>query len=781
MAAVRSDAREAAPAFRHGLATPPSGSLGPLFVQEKPMKHPLSLALAAVLAATLPACAYQTANTADPVTTQTAPASAYSGIFSADSPLPLHYPQFDRIQDADFAPAFDAGMAQQLKEVEAIANQSDEPTFENTIVALEKTGRTLDRSTGVFFNLVGTDTNPAREKLRSDYSPKFSAHRDAIYLNPKLFARIKTLHDGRASLGLDAQGVRLVERYYEDFVRSGAALTEAQKTRIREINTEMSKLGTQFSQNVLAEVNESAIVVDTREELKGLSDEQIAAAAEAAKTRKLEGKYVIALLNTTGQPPLAQLENRALREKIHKASVNRGSRGGKYDNTAIVSKVLKLRAERAKLLGYDTSANFVLADETAGNQDNVNKMLRQLAPAAVANAKKEAADLQAMIDSEQKAKGQPTFKLEPWDWAYYTEKVRADKFAFDESQLKPYLEMKNVLENGVFFAATQLYGITFKPRTDLPKYHPDTWIYDVYDKDGSLLSIFIFDPYARESKRGGAWMNTYVSQSDLTGFKPVVANHLNVPKPSEGKPTLMTWDEVVTTFHEFGHALHGFFQDVQYPYFSMNVPRDFVEYPSQVNEMWADWPSILANYAKHYETGAPMPKELLDKVVATAKFNQGFATTEYLSAAMLDQRWHQVPADQLPDADGVMAFEAAALKADGIDYAPVPPRYRTPYFSHIMGGYAAGYYAYIWSEILDANTVDYIRANGGLTRANGDRMRQYVLAPGGSIEAGKLYPNFSGGREAKIEPLLKKRGLDATTSDGAPPATSPTEPAAGAN
>ena len=509
---------------------------------------------------------------------------------------------------------------------------------------------------------------------------------------------------------------------------------------------------------MLAEVNDSAIVVDTRAELAGMSDEQIAAAAEAAKTRGLEGKYVIALLNTTGQPAEAQLQNRALRERLHKASVVRGSRGGKYDNTAIVSKVLKLRAERARLMGFDTSANFVLADETAANQDNVNRMLRKLAPAAVNNARREAADLQAMIDKEQKAKGQPSFKLEPWDWAYYSEKVRQARYSFDESQLKPYFEMKNVLENGVFFAATKLYGITFKERTDLPKYHPDTWLYDVFDKDGQRLSIFIFDPYARASKRGGAWMNTYVGQSTLSGEQPVVANHLNIPKPSPGKPTLMTWDEVTTTFHEFGHALHGFFSDVRYPYFTMNVPRDFVEYPSQVNELWADWPEVLANYAKHYETGAPMPKALLDKVVAASKFNQGFATTEYLGAAMLDQRWHQVPLEQLPDGGGVMAFEAAALKADGLDYAPVPPRYRTPYFSHIMGGYAAGYYAYIWSEVLDANTTEWLKRNGGLTRANGDRLREYILAPGGQVEAGKLFPNFAG-YEAKIEPLLVKRGL----------------------
>ncbi|HJW46900.1 MAG TPA: M3 family metallopeptidase [Lysobacter sp.] len=729
------------------------------------MKHPLALAVAmAVATAGAPAFAQTASKQASTVN--------LANPFFAESPLPLHYPQFDKIKDSDFAPAFDTGMAQQLKEIDAIANNPAEPTFENTIVALEKTGQVLDRSTSVFFNLLGTDKNDARDQLETEYAPKFSAHSDAISLNPKLFARIKKLYDARATLNLDAADLRLLERRHNDFVRAGAALSEAQKARIREINTEMSKLATQFSQNVLAEVNDSAIVVDTREELKGMSDEQIAAAAEAAKARKLEGKYVIALLNTTGQPAEAQLENRALRERLHKASVARGGRGNQWDNTAIVSKVTKLRAERAKLMGYPTAAAFVLADETAHDPDTVNKMLRQLAPAAVTNAKLEAADLQAMIDVEQKAKGQPTFQLEPWDWAYYSEKVRQAKYNFDESQLKPYFEMKNVLENGVFFAANKLYGISFKERTDLPKYLADTWTYDVIDKDGKLLSIFIFDPYARQSKRGGAWMNTYVGQSSLNGYRPVVANHLNIPKPSAGKPTLMTWDEVTTTFHEFGHALHGFFSDVKYPYFTMNVPRDFVEYPSQVNEMWADWPSVLANYAKHYETGAPMPQELLDKVLAASKFNQGFATTEYLGAAMLDQRWHQLPADQLPDAKGVLAFEADALKADGIAYAPVPPRYRTTYFSHIMGGYAAGYYAYIWSEVLDANTVQWIKEHGGLTRENGDRLRQYVLGPGGQIEAGKLFPSFAG-YEAKIGPLLEKRGLVAApkADDSAPPST----------
>ena len=721
------------------------------------MTRPIACALTLAITAALGGHAAHAAQKQETPAPMHSP--AYSGPFAAPSPLDLNYPQFDRIKDSDFAPAFDAGMAQQLKEIEAIANNPEAPTFQNTIVAMEKSGQVLSRATSVFFNLVGTDKNEVREKLETDYAPKFSAHADAIALNPKLFARIKALYDTRDTLGLDAVDRRLLERRYQDFVRAGAALTDAQKARVREINIALSKLGTQFDQNVLAEVNDSAVVVDDVAALKGFSDEQIAAAAEAARARKLDGKYVINLLNTTGQPANAQLEDRALRQRIHEASVARGSRGNKYDNTAIVSQVLKLRAERAALLGYDTYANYVLADETAGNQDNVNAMLRQLAPKAVANARREGDALQAMIDADQKAKGQPSFALQPWDWSYYSEKVRAAKYSFDESQLKPYFEMRNVLENGVFFAAHKLYGISFKERTDLPKYHPDTWTYDVFDKDGKRLAIFIWDPYARASKRGGAWMNTYVAQSALTGEKPVVANHLNIPKPAAGKPTLLTWDEVTTAFHEFGHALHGFFQDVRYPYFSMNVPRDFVEYPSQVNEMWADWPEVLAHYARHYQTGEAMPQALLDKVIAASKFNQGFATTEYLAAAMLDQRLHQLSIDKIPEAAGVMAFEAQALKADGFDYPPVPPRYRTPYFSHIMGGYAAGYYAYIWSEVLAANTSKYIREHGGLTLANGDRLRAKVLAPGGEIAPGKLFPNFAG-FEARIEPLLEQRGLD---------------------
>ncbi len=716
------------------------------------MNTRLALALAATLGLALPAYS-QAATTA---TTQSA---QQANPFFAESPLPLHYPQFDKIKDADFAPAFDAGMAQQLQEVEAIANNPAAPTFENTLIALENSGAVLDRATTVFFSLIGADTNDARKKLQADYSAKFAAHGDAINLNGKLFSRIETLYNDRAKLGLDAEGLRLVEKYYDNFVRAGAKLSDADKAKLKAMNAELANLGTKFSQNVLAEVNASYIVVDDVKQLDGLSDEQIAAAAEAAKARKLDGKYVIALLNTTGQPPLTNLTNRELRQKIYEASVSRGSKGGEYDNTALVSRIMTLRAEKAALMGFPNFASYSLGNQTAKTPEAVNAMLGQLAPAAVTNAKREAADLQAMIDSEQKAAGKPTFELQPWDWAFYSEKVRQAKYDFDESQLKPYFELKNVLENGVFFAAGKEFGLSFKQRTDLPVYHDDVTVYDVFDADGSQLAIFIFDPYARESKRGGAWMNAYVSQSGLTGDKPVVANHLNIPKPPAGKPTLLTWDEVNTTFHEFGHALHGMFSDVKYPYFAGTaVPRDFVEFPSQVNEMWSDEPTILANYAKHYQNGSAMPQALLDKVIAASKFNQGFATTEYLGAAMLDQSWHQIGVGQIPAPKDVMKFEHEALVKDGIYYAPVPPRYKTPYFSHIMGGYSAGYYAYIWSEVLDANTQKWFREHGGLSRANGDHFRKTLLSKGGSVDAMELFRNFAG-HEPQIEPLLEKRGL----------------------
>ena len=720
---------------------------------------PLLLALSCLA---LAACQSDTGTEPAAETPPAAVASAQEqgNALLAPSPLPFNYPPFDRVTDADFGPAFDQGMAEQLEEIAAITGNPEAPSFDNTILALERSGQTLRRATTLFFALVGADTNDARKALQAEYSMRFAAHQDAISLDPKLFERIDTLYQNRDQLDLDDQALRLVERYPRDFVRAGAQLDEAQKARLKQINGELAQLGTRFSQNVLAEVNDSAVVVDSVEELDGLSEQAIATAAAAARDRGLEGKYVIALVNTSGQPPLTYLKDRALRQRIFEASMARGSRGNEWDNTGIVAQIMKLRLERSKMLGYPDFASYSLETQTARTEQAVNEMLGQLAPAAVANAKREAADLQAMIDAEQKAAGEPSFELAGWDWAYYAEKLRQARYEFDESQLKPYFEMKNVLENGVFFAAGKEYGLSFKQRTDLPVYHPDVMVYDVFEADGSQLAIFIADMYARPSKRGGAWMNAYVSQNGLMGTRPVVANHLNIPKPADGQPTLMTWDEVTTMFHEFGHALHGMFSDVEYPMFAgTSVPRDFVEFPSQVNEMWADWPEILANYAKHYQTGEPMPQALLDKVLAASQFNQGFATTEYLGAAMLDQNWHQITElDAVPEASGVMAFEAAALEKDGIAFPPVPPRYRTPYFSHIMSGYAAGYYAYIWSEVLDANTVAWFRENGGLTRENGDRFRRTLLSRGGSKEASELFVDFTG-HEPRIEPLLERRGL----------------------
>lgn len=719
------------------------------------LKNPVTLSIALALAAASLGAA---AAPAEPAAHH---AQHAMNPFFQQSTLPYQYPQFDKIKDSDFAPAFDRGMAEHAREIQAIADNRKAPTFDNTILAMERSGQLLTRAAIAFGNLTSTNTNDALDKLDAEYSPKFAAHRDSVYLNAKLFARIKALYEQRANLGLDEQGVRLIERYYTDFVRAGANLSDAQKTRVKAINAEMATLTTQFSQNVLAEVNDSAVIVSDRAELAGLSDEQIAVLAKSAEEKGMPGKYRIALLNTTGQPLLPQLDNRALRERLHKASVARGSRGNAFDNRAIVSRVTKLRAERAAIMGYSSYAAFGLAEETAKNPEAVNAMLAKLAPAAVANARKEGAVLQAMIDREQKAKKQPTFALEPWDWAYYTEKVRKAQYDFDENQLKPYLELNNVLEKGIFHAVTELYGVTFKQRTDLPVYHEDVKVYEAFNADGSELALILVDPFARSSKRGGAWMSSYVDQSELMGTKPVVAFHLNVTEPTEGKPALLTWDDVNTAFHEFGHVLHGMFSDVKYPYFSgTNVPRDFVEFPSQVNEMWSTWPSVLANYAVHWQTGEPMPKELLDKVLSAEKFNQGYTTTEYLGAALLDQRWHQVSADQLPDADGVMDYEAKALKDVGLDYAAVPPRYRTNYFSHIMGGYAAGYYAYIWSEVLDATTVEWIKNHGGLTRANGDRFRAKLLSRGGSKDALQLFRDFAE-QEPDIKPLLERRGLTA--------------------
>jgi peptidyl-dipeptidase Dcp len=671
------------------------------------------------------------------------------------SPLPLQYPVFDKIKDSHFKPAFERGMKEQLAEVDAIVAQRETATFDNTFVPLQKSGATLERTSAIFFARVAAHTNDDLEAVRAEMAPKLAAHRDQILLNPKLYARVKAIFDARATLGLDAESLRLVEITHRDFVLAGAQLEGAERERMKAINAELATLTTQFSQNVLKEVNDLAVVVDDRAALAGLSDDAIVAAEQEAKKRGLEGKFVIALLNTSGQPALSALEDRALRQRIHEASLSRGSRGGAFDNREVLVKTVKLRAERAQLLGFDNHAAYRLTTQTAKTVNAVNERLAMLAPAAVANAKKEQADLEA-IAAKDGVKA-----LKSWDWDFYTEKVRAERYAFDASQLKPYLELNTVLNDGVFYAATKLYGITFKERTGLPVYHPDVRVFEVFEESGDTLAFFLFDPYARPSKRGGAWMNAYVPQSGLLGRKPVVANHQNISRPPDGEPALLTWDEVNTMFHEFGHALHGMFSDVRFPEFAgTSVPRDFVEYPSQVNEMWAVWPEVLANYAKHHETGEPMPRELLDKVLATQTFNQGFATTEYLAASIVDQAWHQLTPDEVPAAADVMAFEAKALDSAGIRVDAVPPRYRSTYFSHIMGGYSAGYYAYIWSEVLDADTVEWFKESGGLKRDNGDHFRKTLLSRGGAADAMELFVGFRG-KEPAIEPLLKRRGLEA--------------------
>jgi peptidyl-dipeptidase Dcp len=676
--------------------------------------------------------------------------------FFVESSLPYHLPPFDRIDTDHYLPAFERGMAEQLDETDLIANSPEAPSVENTLVALERSGRLLDRVASAFFILTSADTNDAMDEIRTEVAPRLAAHRDQIFLNAALFERVKTLYEQRQTLDVDAESRRLLEEYYTDFVRAGAELSESGKKQMQAINAELATLQTTFSQNVLDEVNAAAVVVDTRVELAGLSDNEIAAAAERAKARGLEGKFVVALLNTSGQPVLSSLENRQLRERIMLTSLARNSQGGEFDNRTVIRQLAQLRAERAGLLGYPHHAAYILEEQTAQTVDAVNTRLASLVPAAVANARREEADLRTIASANG-----TDLEVAAWDWAYYTEKVRAARFDFDASELRPYFEMRNVLENGVFFAANRLYGVTFEERPELPVYHPDVRIWEVFDADGSSLGLFLADYYARPSKRGGAWMNAYVSQSHLLGTRPVIANHLNVPKPPEDEPTLLTFDEVETMFHEFGHSLHGLFSNVRFPYFAgTSVPRDFVEYPSQVNEMWATWPDVLKNYAVHHQTGEPMPTELFDKVLATETFNQGFATTEYLAASLLDQAWHQLAADQLPDADDVQAFEATALEAAGVALATVPPRYRSTYFSHIWSsGYSAGYYSYIWSEVLDADSVEWFKLNGGLTRENGDHFRQTLLSKGGSREPMTLFRDFRGA-DPDVGPLLARRGLN---------------------
>ena len=659
-------------------------------------------------------------------------------------------PPFALIKDEHYLPAFYEGCSQQLSEVQAMLDAPGAATFENTIVALEKSGQMLARTLRVFFNKSSSDTSDSLDAIEAELAPKLAAHQDAIQLNPALFARIKSLYDNRESLGLNTEDAWLLERYYKDLIHAGAHLSETERERLKQLNEELSILETQFSKNLLTDTNDLAALVDDINELAGLGENEIAAAAAAAKERGHEGKWLIAMVNFTGNPVLDSLSNRELRRRIMQDSLMKANRANENDNKPVILKIIKLRAERARLFGKNTHAEHVIAVQTAEHPDNVHAMLRKIAPAAVRNAKAEADDLEKSAGSH----------IESWDWGYYTEKVRLEKYNIDTNKIRPYFELESVLEKGVFFAANKLFGINFKERPDLITYHPEARAFEVFNEDGSKLGLYIGDFYTRDSKRGGAWMNSLVDQNFLFNQLPVVVNNLNISKPPVGTPTLLTFIQTTTLFHEFGHALHGLLSQVKYPRVSgTSVQRDFVEFPSQVNEMWILWPEVVENYARHFETGEKLPQEWIDNLNAAATFNEGHATTSYLAAAILDLAWHSLSTDEAEKVEDVEAFEAQAIKDYGLDFAPVPTRYRSTYFSHIFaGGYSAGYYGYIWSEVLDADTVDWFKENGGLQRKNGEHFRNTLLGRGGSIDSMQMFRNFRG-RDSRIEPLLKRRGL----------------------
>ncbi|MBQ4798147.1 M3 family metallopeptidase [Pseudoalteromonas sp. MMG006] len=663
-------------------------------------------------------------------------------------PSPLQYmaPEFDKFGTKDYEAAFDAGIAQHTAQVQAIANNPAPATFKNTLVEMEMSGELLNRVSAAFYNLSGLISDDEYQRISKKMAPVLSAHSDDIYLNGDLFKRVQTIYDNKDSLNAEDQ--RLVDFYYKQFVKAGAKLSDAEKAKMREINSQLAELSTAFSQNILKSFKEDVIVVTDKSKLAGLSEGEIAGLAAAAKKAGKDG-YMITLVNTTQQPILSSLENRDLREQIFTASANRAAE----TNGPIIIEETNLRAQKAELLGFKDWASYVMTSRMAQTTDNVYGILDDLAPKAVEKAKIEAASIQKVINDSGES-----FELKPWDWAFYAEKVRAEKYDLDPALVKPYFEMNSVIHDGLFFAMNKLYGITFKERKDLPVYHEDVTAYEVFNADGSAIGLFYMDPYAREGKRGGAWMSAYVSQSGLKGTKPVIYNAQNIPKPAAGEPTLMTFDEVSTMFHEFGHAAHGLFSDVKYPSLAGTATaRDFVEFPSQAHEDWMIEPTVLANYAKHYKTGEPIPQALLDKVLASQKFNQGFGTTEYLAAALLDMEWHSFGSDK--KITDVQKFESDALKAHGIDYYPVPPRYKSNYFSHTFaGGYSAGYYAYLWTEVFAADAFAHMENNGGLTRENGDNFRKEILSKGNSRDLMQSYIEFRG-QKPTTDALLKRRGL----------------------
>lgn len=673
--------------------------------------------------------------------------------FFAPSTLPYELPPFGDISDEHYLPAFEKGFAEQLAEISNITRRRDMPSFENTLVPLEQSGQTLTRVARVFYNKSSSDSNDVTNELEEQIAPLMAAHEDAISLDSQLYWRIKTIHDRLEAAGsdapeLDAEQRYLVERYYTEMTLAGAGLDDEHKETLKDYNQKLSTLTTRFEKNLLADTNELAVIIEDVSELDGLGAGEISAAAEAAKERGLDGKYLVTLVLPTGHPFLASLTRRDVRERIMVASRSRGNRGNEHDNTQLVLDISRLRAERARLLGFDTHAGFVTADETAKTPEAVASMLGKLASPAARNAHAEQKDLEEIA-------GHP---IEAWDWDYYTEKVRQTKFDVDTAAMRPYFEAERVLHDGVFFAATKVFGITFAERSDLVAYHPDARVFEVSNDDGSPVGLYVYDLYTRDSKRGGAWMNELVGQNTLLGQPVVVVNNLNVSKPAAGERTLLSFDEVNTLFHEFGHALHGLFARVTYPKFTgTSVFRDFVEFPSQVNEMWMLWPEVLANYAVHHETHEPLPHDLIERLHASEQFNEGFQTSEYLAASLLDQAWHSITADDA--VTDVAEFEAHALATVGLNNPAIPTRYASTYFAHTFaGGYDAGYYSYIWSEVLDADAVEWFKANGGLTRANGDRFREKLLGVGGKMDALDAYRDFRG-RDAVIEPLLKRRGL----------------------
>jgi len=673
--------------------------------------------------------------------------------FATASPLFDQAPPFDRIHDADFQPALEEGMRRQLAEIAAIAADTAAPTFENTILGMERSGTLLHRVAKVFFALAAANMDDTIQQVQEVEAPRLAAHNDAIFLNDTLFRRIRSVYDRRATLSLDSVQRFLVQRYYKDFVRAGALLSDSDKARLRALNKEEASLSTAFQKRLLAATKVGAIVVADSTQLDGLSAGELAAALEAAKDRKLAGRWVLPLQNTTQQPAQAELTNRAMRERLFRASTTRAERGDSNDTRQILVRLAQLRAERARLLGFPTLAAYVLDDQMAKTPEAAIKLLTDLAPAATAKARSEAAAMQALIDAQHGG-----FRLAPWDWQYYAEQVRRAQYALDESQIKPYFELDRVLKDGVFFAANQLYGLTFKERRDLPVYQPDVRVFEVFDADGTSIGLFYCDYFKRDSKQGGAWEDTFVDGAGLLGTKPVAFNVANFTKPAAGQPALLTFDDVSTMFHEFGHALHSLLTTVEYPRLAgANVPTDFVEFPSQFNEHWALYPAVFSHYARHDRTGEPMPRALVDKIKRARTFNQGFETTEYLEAALLDMAWHTLPPG--PEQTKVDSFETAALERWHVEMPEVPPRYRTSYFAHIWdGGYDANYYAYMWSEVLDHDAYAWFTEHGGLTRANGKRYRDMILSRGGTGDMSVMYRAFRG-RDPVVKPLLEARGL----------------------